>query len=98
MTFPHNNELQLLAEICELRAQVGATVSIIDTLCQVLEIRGVATRMEIAECVRNVVTVALETDIDHDQRLGLDLMSRFADRIALTSPPIPPRPSLTIVN
>jgi hypothetical protein len=89
---------QITAEIRELRAQVGATIAIIDTICQVLEIRGVATRMEIAECVRNVVTVALETDIDRDQRLGLDLMSQFADRIAVTSPPTPPRPSLTIVN
>ena len=68
---------ELRAMIMEQRAQIGAAVAVIGTLCEVLEIRGVAARAEVAECIKNTVDVARETPVDDVQAMGLILAKLF---------------------
>jgi hypothetical protein len=90
---------QLVLEMQEHRAALGALRSIFDTLCEVLEHRDVATRAEIADCIRNTVAIALTTPIEPIQGKGLVLMTHFAHLLAPEQPkPSPTRPNLSVVH
>lgn len=98
-----NNALnQLRFEVRELRTNQAATVAVIDVLAQIMEIRGVATRAEIAGIIRDSADAALQAGPDPMQAEALAMMRLIAHKISPAPSPRSPRnpwkPPLVVVK